>query len=78
MNEKELFREEQGPVERLEYEDGTVVLAADVGAGSEATVDIVGDTVIVVTGEDQYEFAVPAGDARAFIKNGVLTVEVDA
>lgn len=78
MTGKELFRKEQGPVEQVEYEDGTVVLAADIGAGSEATVDVVDGTVIVVADDDQYEFEAPAGDARAFIRNGVLTVEVDA
>jgi len=33
-------------------------------------------TAIVVSGSEQYDLAVPAGDAQAFIKNGVLTVEV--
>jgi hypothetical protein len=82
MTAKERFIEEKGPASRLEYEDGSTVLAADVGVGREATVDVVGDTVIVVVGEDQYDFELPAGanaeSAQAFIKNGVLTVEVDA
>ncbi|MEF8882849.1 MAG: hypothetical protein V5A34_10050 [Halapricum sp.] len=64
------------PVSRYEYDDG-VVLAADLGV-TEASAEIVGDTVIVVAGRDQYDLTVPEGDdARAFIKNGVLTVEVD-
>lgn len=78
MTGKQLFREEQGPVQQTEYNDGVVVLAADIGAGSEATVDVVDGTVIVVTDGEQYEFETPEGDARAFMKNGVLTVEVDA
>lgn len=62
-------------VRRFEYEDATV-LAADVGA-AEATVDVVDDTVIVVADGDQYEHELPADeDARAFINNGVLTVEL--
>jgi HSP20 family molecular chaperone IbpA len=68
------------PVRRFEYDD-ELVLAADVGIG-DATVDVVGDTVIVVSGGEQYELTVPETaedeeDARAFIKNGVLTIEVE-
>jgi len=67
--------DEDVPVSRYEYDD-SVVLAADIGT-SEATAEIVGDTVIVVDGIDQYDLTVPEGeDARAFIRNGVLTVEV--
>ncbi|WP_136715435.1 DUF7127 family protein [Halorientalis salina] len=84
MNSREQFREQEGPVSRMEYDDGSMVLAADVGADREATVDVVGDTVIVVTDDDQYEFELSGdeteteGDAQAFMKNGVLTVEVEA
>jgi len=63
------------PVSRYEYED-EVVLAADLGV-TEASAEIVGDTVIVVAGGEQHDLTVPEGeDAQAFIKNGVLTVEV--
>jgi len=64
------------PVRRFEYDDRTV-FAADVG-GASASVDVVGDTVIVVTDDDQYELDVPTGDTTALMKNGVLTVEVNA
>lgn len=64
------------PVRQFEYDD-RVVLAADVGLG-DASVDVVGDTVIVVRGDEQYELTLPEGDgdATATINNGVLTVEV--
>ncbi|MUV90882.1 hypothetical protein GJ629_14065 [Halapricum sp. CBA1109] len=64
-------------VRRFEY-DEAVVLAADVGVG-EASVDVVGDTVIVVSDGDHHEFEVPDGaeEADARINNGVLTVEVE-
>jgi hypothetical protein len=63
------------PVRQYEYE-GSLVLAADLGV-TEASAEIVGDTVIVVAGDEQYDLSVPEGEgARAFIKNGVLTVEV--
>jgi hypothetical protein len=41
-------------------------------------VDVVGDTVIVVDGNDeQFELELPeGGDAQAFINNGILTIEV--
>lgn len=65
------------PVRQFEYDD-SLVLAADVGFG-DTSVDVVGDTVIVVTGDEQRELELPEGSgsaAQAFIKNGVLTIEV--
>jgi len=84
MNTTEQFMEKEGPVSRMEYDDGSMVFAADVGVGRDANVDVVGETVIVVTDEDQYEFELPVSaeeteeSAQAFMKNGVLTVEVEA
>jgi hypothetical protein len=72
--DQQLF--DEAPLRRFEYHDG-VVLAADVGPADEASVDIVDDTVILVTGDEQYEQALPEeSDARAFINNGVLTIEL--
>jgi hypothetical protein len=71
--EQQLF--DETPLRRFEYDD-SVVLAADVGTVGDATVDVVDDTVIVVVGDEQREFEVPGGDARAFINHGVLTVEL--
>jgi len=65
-----------------QYDYGDVsVVVADLGADpADATVEVVDETVIVVleseTGSQQYEFEVPSGNARAFINNGVLSVEV--
>ena len=57
------------------YEDGdTVVFVADF-ATEDVAVDVVDDTVIVV-GDDQHEFEVPAGETTARANNGVVTVEV--
>jgi hypothetical protein len=75
MSELQQFGEEVA-MRRYEYDDG-VVLAADFGPSGEAAVDVVDGTVIVVTHDDQYELDVE-GDAKAFISNGVLTIEVDA
>jgi hypothetical protein len=74
MSELQQFGDEVS-VRRYEYDDG-VVLAADFGPSREAAVDVVDDTVIVVTDDDQYELEVE-GDATAFISNGVLTIEVE-
>jgi hypothetical protein len=63
------------PLRQYEYDDA-VVLAADLGVVGDATVDVVDGTAIVVVGDEQYDFEVPAGDARAFIRNGVLTIEM--
>jgi hypothetical protein len=80
MNDQSQFVDEKGPIGVREYDDGTELLVADVGVGREASVDVVGETAIVVTGGDQYEFQLPgtAEDAQAFMKNGVLTIEVNA
>ncbi|WP_435347588.1 DUF7127 family protein [Haloarchaeobius sp. HRN-SO-5] len=67
-------------VREYAYEDGRYVVAADLGRESSgAYVDVVGDTVIVgfEGSEEQYELDVP-GVSQAFIKNGVVTIEVEA
>lgn len=63
-------------IRRFEYDDA-VVLAADIGVGN-TSVDVVGDTVIIIADGEQHEFPLPEGadDARGQVNNGVLTVEV--
>lgn len=61
-------------ISRREYDDH-VQIVADFGAETVASVDVIEDTVIVVTGDDQYELDVN-GDAQAFMQNGILTIEV--
>lgn len=69
------------PARRYDYGDETV-LVADLGVSDDtATVDVVDKTVILVlqTGDEpiQHEFDAPEGSAeKAFINNGVVTVEV--
>ena len=60
---------------RVETEDATE-LVVDFGFHEHSSVDMVDGTVIVIVGEDQYEFDVSPG-ARAFMNNGVLTIEVE-
>jgi hypothetical protein len=73
--EQQLFDELS--VRRFEYDD-TVVLAADVDVGNNTSVDIVDNTVILVDGDEQYEQPLPDCDTRAFINNGILTIELSA
>ncbi|WP_254545067.1 DUF7127 family protein [Halomarina pelagica] len=75
MSNHQRFAEGEDPIRRYDYEDA-VVFAADLGHVGDADVDVVDGTAIVVVGDQQYEFDVPAGDAQAFIKNGVVTIEV--
>jgi hypothetical protein len=74
MGTKEQLREDVG-LRQYEYDD-SYVMAADFGPGRDVTVDVVDDTVIVIHDGEQYDVDV-SGDARAFIRNGVLTIEVD-
>ncbi|PSP97877.1 hypothetical protein BRC94_09280 [Halobacteriales archaeon QS_5_70_17] len=76
MTDQQRFQEREGVVRRYDYDDA-VVFAADVGPVEEAAVDVADGTAMVVVDDRQYEFEVPAGDAQAFIKNGVVTVEVE-
>jgi len=61
-------------IRRFDYEDATT-FAADIG--EDGSVDVVGDTAIVVTDDGQYDVSLPdTGDPVAFINNGILTIEV--
>lgn len=75
MDLSQQFEEQDVEVSRFDYEDSTQ-LVADFGPTGQSSVDIVGDTVIVVVDGQHYE--VETGrDAQAFISNGVLTIEVN-
>lgn len=76
MNVKQQFEAQDVDVRRFDYDD-EVVLAADFGYTESASVDVVDDTVIVVADCEQYDVEIE-GDARAFMKNGVLSIEVNA
>lgn len=67
-----------GIARRYDYPDRTVFVV-DLGPAAEPAVDVIDGTVIVVTGDgEQREFEVPAGEVRAFNRNGIVTVEVRA
>lgn len=66
-----------GPlVDRYEYGDRTVI-AADLGPAAAPSVDVVGETAILVDADGaQHEIELPSGSAEAFNRNGVVTIEV--
>lgn len=82
MHPTNTLTDRAGLVERYDYADESVVVADTSFADEDVSVDVVdGTAIVVVAGEDddaQYEIDLPAGEvARAFINNGVVTVEVD-
>jgi len=80
MNVSQLADGDERVVREYRYGDG-VVIAADLGPVAEADVDVLADTAIVVTGTDedaeQIEIDLPGEDAEVFMKNGVLTIELE-
>jgi len=75
MEADKQLSERGADVARREYSDH-VELAADFGPATDIDVDVVGETVIVVTDGESYDIDVD-GTPQAFIKNGVLTIELD-
>ena len=61
---------------RTYEQDNSIEVVADIG-DPEATIDVLDDCVIVITATDQYELSIPAEQARTFMKNGVLTIQVE-
>lgn len=72
----ERFARRENVVASRYEEDGRVLFVADLGDDAEVSADVVDGTAIVVHGGEQYEFAVPDGDASVAVNNGVVTVEV--
>ncbi|NHN41043.1 Hsp20/alpha crystallin family protein [Halorubellus sp. JP-L1] len=77
MNIQQFTENDARFARRYDYDDA-VVVAADLDL-TDGSVDVLEDTVIVVGPEDeQVELAVPSTPTRAFIRNGVLTIEMEA
>jgi len=77
MTGERTFADRDAIVRKYEHDDG-VVVAADLGMDVVGSVDVVDGTAIVVVGDDQYDLEVPGEASRAFMNNGVVTVEVEA
>lgn len=55
--------------------DGESVISVDFGRShADLAVDIVGDTAIVITDSDQFEFELPSEASEVTTNNGVLTI----
>ncbi|WP_256393153.1 DUF7127 family protein [Natronoarchaeum rubrum] len=66
-------RDEQILVTERDHDGGEI--AVDFGpTDADATVDVVGDTAIVVIGDRQFEFPVPEGASDVTVNAGVLTI----
>jgi hypothetical protein len=57
-----------------EYDDGNV-LVIDFGPSVETSVDVVGETAIVIAGDQQYEFDVPAEASEITTNDGILLIK---
>jgi hypothetical protein len=64
---------EEVTIGRRDYED-EIVVVVDFGRGVDATVDVVGDTAIVVAGDEQYEFEVPEDATGIRTNDGILEI----
>lgn len=49
-------------------------IVIDFGPGIEATLDVVGDTAIVVAGDDQYEFEIPPDASEVSSNDGMVRI----
>ncbi|WP_331233473.1 DUF7127 family protein [Natronorarus salvus] len=80
MRSIDIQQSDEPMVRRYEYEDSSLVVA-DVGSAEGATVDVVDGTAVVVVpgneGDRQYEIDLPSEGAKAVMRNGVVTVEIE-
>lgn len=61
-----------------EYE-GNTIIAVDFGpTAGDPSLDILEETAIVVTDEDQYEFDIPSDADEVTINDGILTIRGEA
>lgn len=70
---KEIDRQD-AVVRTLEYDDESVI-AVDFGpVTDDISLDVVGDTVLVIVDGSQFEFDLPAEARDVSVNNGVLTI----
>lgn len=70
-------RDEDITIGRRDYDDEHVI-AIDFGPGVDASVDVLGDTAIVVAGDRQFEFEVPTEVERLTTNDGILLLTSEA
>ena len=54
--------------------EGSNEITIDFGRGVDAKLDVVGDTAIVVAGDQQYEFEIPGDASEITANDGVLII----
>ena len=64
------------PVRYFEDDDRTAIVA-DLGVGGNASVDVVSGLALVTVDGETMEIDLPVDPERAFIRNGVLTIELE-
>jgi len=62
-------------IARREYEGEENVIVVDFGPGVKASLDVVGDTAIVVAGDRQFEFGVPPEASDISVNDRMLIIE---
>lgn len=61
-------------VREVEGEDGSVIIVDFGSDAADMSVDVVGETVIVVMDDRQFQFELPAGASGVTANNGILTI----
>lgn len=67
--------QDDGLVDRRESDDGSVIIADFGVASDDLAVDIIGETAIIVAGDEQVEFELPEDADDISINNGIVTIE---
>jgi len=75
MDLQQLLADDERRVRAIENDD---VVVSDLGPATEATVEVLEDTAIVVFEDDEtMEIELPAEVSDAVITNGVLTIDLE-
>lgn len=70
------YSQNGGIARRYDYDD-RLVFVADLGPGTETSVEIVDDTAILETPDGRrHTLEIPPGETRVFNRNGIVSIEV--
>ncbi|MBX0297950.1 DUF7127 family protein [Haloarcula nitratireducens] len=67
--------QQEAIIREYDYDDTTSILVDFGPKANEISVDVVGETVILVVSDTQFEFELPDDTTEITSKNGVLTIE---
>jgi len=77
MNVEQFTDGDERVARRYDYEHSQVIAIDLGGAEDDVAVDVVGDTAIVVSGDEQVEIELDGEAAEATANNGVVTIETE-